>query len=129
LQGRAKCTRPSLTILPYSGQITPDHVQSAAVQTAFLEEIQLANTASAIKRVRSNARKAARNKIVRTRARSMIRKARADLEENPAAAKESIMAAAGALDRAAAKGVIHKNNAARRKGRLMKKLAALPKSS
>ena len=89
----------------------------------------MANTASAIKRVRSNARKAARNKIVRTRARSMIRKARADLEENPAAAKESIMAAAGALDRAAAKGVIHKNNAARRKGRLMKKLAALPKSS
>jgi small subunit ribosomal protein S20 len=90
----------------------------------------LANTASAIKRVRSNARKAARNKIVRSRARSVIRKARTELEAaDPAAAQAATLAAISALDRAAGKGVVHKNNAARRKGRLMKRLAALQKQS
>ena len=39
--------------------------------------------------------------------------------------KEAILKAISALDKAAEKGVIHKNNAARRKGRLMKKLASL----
>ena len=86
----------------------------------------MANTASAIKRVRSNARKAARNKVIRTRARTLVRKARGELSEgNAAASKEATLAAVSALDRAATKGVIHKNNASRRKGRLMKQLAAL----
>ena len=40
-------------------------------------------------------------------------------------AKEAVLAAIKALDHAASKGTIHKNNAARRKGRLMKQLAAL----
>ncbi|MBI5081102.1 MAG: 30S ribosomal protein S20 [Chloroflexi bacterium] len=39
--------------------------------------------------------------------------------------KEAIMKAVSELDKAAARGVIHPNNASRRKGRLMKKLAAL----
>ncbi|MBI3359821.1 MAG: 30S ribosomal protein S20 [Chloroflexi bacterium] len=86
----------------------------------------MANTASAIKRVRSNARKANNNKIVRTRARSAVRTARAELNgKDTAAAKKATLEAIGELDRAAAKGVIHKNNASRRKSRLMKRLAAL----
>ncbi len=90
----------------------------------------MANTASAIKRVRSNARKAARNKIVRSRARTVVRKARAEMEQqDPAAARAAVLDAVSALDRAASKGVIHKNNASRRKGRLMKRLAARQKSS
>jgi small subunit ribosomal protein S20 len=90
----------------------------------------LANTASAIKRVRSNARKAARNKNIRTRTRTLVRKARTDMEgQDPDAARASLLEAVSALDRAAAKGVIHKNNASRRKGRLMKALAAQQKSS
>ena len=40
-------------------------------------------------------------------------------------AKTAVMEAISALDKAAEKGVIHKNNAARRKGRLMKHLASL----
>jgi small subunit ribosomal protein S20 len=88
--------------------------------------MELPNTASAIKRVRSNARKAARNKTVRTQARTLIRKARGELSEGTAAtAKEATLSAVSALDRAAGKGVIHKNNASRRKSRLMKQLAAL----
>ena len=79
----------------------------------------MANTASAIKRVRSNNRKRIRNKITRSRTRTAVRVAReATLEE----AKAATMAAISALDRAAHKGVIHPNNAARRKSRLMKKL-------
>jgi len=82
----------------------------------------LANTASAIKRIRSNERKRVRNKIVRTKTRTAVRVAR---EATPEEAKAATMAAISALDRAAQKGVIHRNNAARRKGRLMKHLATL----
>jgi small subunit ribosomal protein S20 len=79
----------------------------------------LANTASAIKRVRSNNRKRIRNKITRSRTRSAVRAAR---EATPEEAQAATVAAISALDRAAQKGVIHPNNAARRKSRLMKKL-------
>ena len=43
--------------------------------------------------------------------------------------RKSILAAVSELDRAAVNGTIHKNNASRRKSRLMKKLAALEKKS
>ena len=81
----------------------------------------MANTASALKRIRSNNRKRVRNKIVRTRTRSAIRAAR---EATPEEVRAATMAAISALDNAAAKGIIHKNNAARRKSRLMKRLNA-----
>jgi small subunit ribosomal protein S20 len=89
-------------------------------------EITLANTASAIKRVRSNERKRKRNKIVRSRTRTAVRAAREALTgTSPDEARQQVLAAVSALDRAAQKGVIHKNNAARRKSRLLKKLNAL----
>ena len=81
----------------------------------------MANTASAIKRVRSNNRKRVFNKITRSATRSAVRAAR---EAKPEEAKAATMAAVSALDVAARKGVIHPNNAARRKSRLMKKLNA-----
>ncbi|MGQ0604001.1 MAG: 30S ribosomal protein S20 [Anaerolineales bacterium] len=86
----------------------------------------MANTASAQKRIRSNERKRVRNKITRTRARSAV-KAAVDAVSgtDAAAARKETLVAVSELDRAAEKGVIHKNNAARRKSRLMKKLAAL----
>jgi len=82
----------------------------------------VANTASAIKRIRSSNRKRIRNKMVRSRARSAVQLARQAAPEN---AREAIAAAVSALDRAAQKGVIHRNNAARRKSRLMKRLVGL----
>jgi len=82
----------------------------------------VANTASAIKRIRSSNRKRIRNKMVRSRARSAVQLARQAAPEN---AREATAAAVSALDRAAQKGVIHRNNAARRKSRLMKRLAGL----
>jgi small subunit ribosomal protein S20 len=83
----------------------------------------LANRKSAIKRLRSAERRRLRNRIHRGRARTYVKKAqslmdRGHLEE----AREAVRVASSALDKAAEKGVIHKNNAARRKSRLMQRL-------
>jgi small subunit ribosomal protein S20 len=81
----------------------------------------LANTDSALKRIRSNERKRIRNRLAVNRSRSAVRKARLVIgsgskEESARAVQEAIRQ----LDRAAERGRIHKNNAARRKSRLMK---------
>lgn len=81
----------------------------------------MANTASAVKRVRSNNRKRIYNKIARSKARTALRTAR---EAEPENLRAATLAAISQLDRAAKQGVIHKNNAARRKSRLMKRLNA-----
>jgi small subunit ribosomal protein S20 len=82
----------------------------------------LANLKSAIKRIRSNERKRVQNRIIRSRARSAISTARETIQEPKG--EEAVLRAIRELDRAAEKGVIHKNNAARRKSRLMRQLHA-----
>jgi small subunit ribosomal protein S20 len=85
----------------------------------------LANIKSQIKRNRQNEKRRVRNRNFRGAARTAIgaaRKAFADQDPNT---KEAVMKAISTLDKAAEKGVLHPNNAARRKSRLMKKLAAL----
>jgi len=83
----------------------------------------LANTKSAIKRLRSAERRRLRNRVYRGRARTAIKKARRFMDEGRLEeAREAARVAAVALDKAAQKGVIHKNNAARRKARLMRRL-------
>lgn len=81
----------------------------------------MANTASAIKRVRSNNRKRIVNKMVRSKTRTAIRKVE---DSTPEELRASTIAAISALDRAAKKGVIHRNKASRSKSRLMKRLNA-----
>ena len=81
----------------------------------------MANTKSAMKRIRSSQRKAAINQIRRSTARTYIRKARRLIADgNLEEAEVVVRKAVSALDRAAERGVIHRNNAARRKSRLMK---------
>lgn len=88
----------------------------------------MANTHSAQKRIRSNARKRTRNQQARSRTRTAVRLAREALAAGSSdATRAATLSAASALDKAAEKGVIHKNSAARRKSRLMKALAALEK--
>ncbi len=71
-----------------------------------------------------------RNRTYKSKARTMVRKAFLAIEEqNLDSAREATNAAVKALDKAAAKGVIHKNNASRRKGRLMTRLSALEKGA
>jgi small subunit ribosomal protein S20 len=81
----------------------------------------LANTKSAEKRIRSNERKRLRNQMYRSRVKTMIRKAE-ELIFGGESGEDAVREAISTLDRAAVKGIIHKNNAARRKSRLMKKL-------
>lgn len=67
-----------------------------------------------------------RNRIFRSSARTYIRKAERLIAAGDAdAAATAVGDAISTLDRAAIKGIIHKNNAARRKARLMKKFNAL----
>ena len=88
------------------------------------------NTSSARKQVRVDQKRQLRNKSVRSQCKTSITKAEklifsGELES----AQEAVVAAIGSLDRAAEKGVIHSNNAARRKSRLMKKLNEAQASS
>jgi len=90
----------------------------------------MANSNSARKRIRQNEKRRLHNRTFRNRARTLVKKARAaiaggDLEE----ARSATRVATRDLDKLASRGVVHKRNAARRKSRLMKQLAALEKSA
>jgi len=84
----------------------------------------LANIKSQIKRNRQNEKRRLRNRDYRGAARTAVKDARTSFESGQDTAA-SVMAAISALDQAAQKGAVHPRNAARRKGRLMKHLAAL----
>jgi small subunit ribosomal protein S20 len=83
----------------------------------------LANIASAKKRNRQNVKRRIRNRDMRSRARKQVKVARQAVQADAKSADTAVRDAASELDRAAAKGVLHKKNAARRKSRLMKTLA------
>jgi len=85
-------------------------------------------TASAKKQARASVRRTQRNRAVRSEVKTKIVKARRSLTEAPVAESERYaiaLEAVRALDRAASKGVLHRNNAARRKGRLTRQLVKL----
>jgi small subunit ribosomal protein S20 len=83
----------------------------------------LANIKSQIKRNRQNEKRRLRNRTFRGAARAAVRDARAGIDTGKAD-PAAVTLAVSRLDKAAGMGVIHKNNAARRKSRLMKALAA-----
>ena len=83
----------------------------------------MANTKSAIKNIRKSEKRRAHNQVHRSRARTLVKKTRrliaaGELDQ----AQETAQLAAKALDKAAQKNIIHSNNAARRKSRLMQRL-------
>lgn len=78
---------------------------------------------SAQKAARVAQRKEERNKPIRSSVKTYVTRARKLILENDLdAAQEAVKQATTALDKAAQKGVIHPNNAARRKSRLMKSI-------
>jgi small subunit ribosomal protein S20 len=89
----------------------------------------VANIKSQIKRNKQNERRRLRNKAVRselrTRVKSAVQAAEAGVENTP----DAVRLAVKKLDKAAAKGIIHKNQAANRKSRLMRRLAKLTAGS
>lgn len=85
----------------------------------------MANIQSAKKRIRQTEKRTARNRHYRAAARTYIKKTRRLIAEgNLTEAEETARMAYKTLDKAARKRIIHPRNAARRKGRLMKALAA-----
>ncbi len=84
----------------------------------------MANTKSALKAMRQSERRRVRNRMIRTRTRTFVKRARAAVVAEPAApsTEETLRQAISALDRAVSKGVLHRNSAARRKSRLMRQL-------
>src|SRR5881409_3635188 len=85
-------------------------------------------TASAKKQARAGGRRSARNRATRSEVKTLIIKARRSLRGSGAEAGDretSLLSAIQSLDRAAAKGVLHRNNAARRKSRLARQLAKI----
>jgi small subunit ribosomal protein S20 len=79
----------------------------------------MANTKSAAKRTRQTSRRVLRNSSVSSRLRTLQKKALAVAKADPS----QIRAAMSAIDRAAKRGIIHRNAAIRRKARLAKALA------
>lgn len=83
----------------------------------------MANIKSQIKRNKTNEVRRIKNKSVRSELKTRIKTAIASVNDSQETSVESIRMAVKKLDKAASAGIIHKNQAARRKGRLMAKLA------
>ena len=81
---------------------------------------------SAIKRHRQNIKRQARNQVVRTRVRHAVRELREVIAKKETATAETMLRdTMKTLDKAVTKGVLHRNNAARRISRLSQQVAAL----
>ena len=86
----------------------------------------MANTPQAKKRIRRNARRAEINGSRTSRIRTLVKKVEAALEAgDKSAAQTALSAAQPELARGVARGVLHKNTASRKFGRLTKRVAAL----
>jgi small subunit ribosomal protein S20 len=84
---------------------------------------RLANVKSAIKSIRQDVRKTARNRPVRSSLKTYVKNAVTRIATGEeATSQEAVRIAISKLDKAAQKGIIHKNQAARRKSRLARKL-------
>ena len=85
-------------------------------------------TASAKKQARAGVKRALRNRAVKSEVKTKVVKARRSMVGGPVAESDRYalaLEAVRALDRAASKGILHRNNAARRKARLTRQLAKL----
>lgn len=85
----------------------------------------MANIRSQIKRNRQNEKRRLRNKAVRAEVKTRVKSALTEAADGADTADESVRLAVKRIDKAAAKGIIHKNEAARRKARLMRRIDAL----
>lgn len=81
----------------------------------------MANIKSAKKRILVNRTKAERNKMIKSSVKTSIKKVRAAIDaQDKEAAKAALLAATSTIDKAASKGILHKNTASRKVSRLAK---------
>ena len=83
----------------------------------------MANIKSQIKRNRQNERRRMRNKVARSELKTRVKRAAEGVETGADDAVDRVRAAQKRLGKAAEKGVVHRNQAARRTSRLMKRAA------
>jgi small subunit ribosomal protein S20 len=123
-------------VVPH-GTAGPDHVERSGQEnppsTSIVDEppraanvseqakSHVANIRSQIKRNRQNERRRLSNKSVRSEIRTRTKTAAAAVDAADDDAAEAVRAAVKRIDKAAAQGVIHKNQAANRKSRLMRR--------
>ena len=89
----------------------------------------MANIKSQIKRNRQNERLRERNKAVRSELKTRVKNAVRAAEDGADNTTESLRLAIKRLDKAAAKGIIHKNQAANRKSALVRRITGLQQTS
>lgn len=82
----------------------------------------MANIKQQKKRILQNEKRRQRNIAVRSRLKTFVKRAETSVQGTGEDSTEAVKAAIVELDVAARKGVLHKNTAARKKSRLMKKL-------
>ena len=110
-------TSPACGANPLSGQ-RPPQTQKASPTVA--------NIKSQIKRIRTNEKARLRNQSVKSELKTYVRRVREAIEAgDKAAAEEHLRKACRKLDKAASKGIIHRNQAANRKSKLARRVAAL----
>ena len=91
-----------------------------------MEVLELANIKSAKKRILVSRKRADRNKSVRSRIKTAVKKVDAAIEAgDKAAATEALRAAVSELDKATKKGIYHKNTTSRKVSRMTKAVNAL----
>jgi small subunit ribosomal protein S20 len=83
------------------------------------------NNPAAKKRMRQEQKRRLHNRSIKSLVKTQVTKARQAIHDEDTSAEAVVRAAVSDLDRAAKKGVIHRNNAARRKSRLMKQLNSI----
>jgi small subunit ribosomal protein S20 len=116
-----------------TGRLTPAALRpqpicrtpSARSPVESIEDLHVANIASQIKRNRQNEKRRLRNKSVRAELRTRTKNAIAAAEIGAEDNVEQLRLAVKRIDKAAARGVIHKNTAANHKSRLVRRVAAL----
>ena len=89
----------------------------------------MANIKSQIKRNRQNEKRRQRNKTVRSEMRTRVKNAVAAADEGAETAEADLRLALKRIDTAASNGIIHKNEAARRKSRLVRRTNAAASAS
>ena len=85
----------------------------------------MANTRSAIKRMKQSEQRRQRNRAARSTIRSSVKAARTALAGKPSDSRAAVQEAIRTLDRAVTRGVMHRNTAARKKSALARKLNTL----
>ena len=109
------------TEAPVSVSVTTTHYYKSE-----MEVYQLANIKSAKKRIVVAETRAARNKAIRSKVKTFVKKVEAAVTAgDKAAAQAALLAATSEIDKATSKGVYHKNTASRKVSRLAKAVSAM----